>query len=131
MGTITPRKRQDGTIGYTAQIRLKRGGNIIHTEAQTFDRKPAAAAWLKKREGELVQPGALDRLAVDDPPLADVIDQIYHVVPASVRTHQGTGAARNQRLRHCQPEMLAGRQRRDFSVRAGAGEEGRAADGRK
>jgi len=39
MGTITPRKRQDGTIGYTAQIRLKRCGKIIHTEAQTFDRK--------------------------------------------------------------------------------------------
>src|SRR5262249_8887132 len=75
MGTIAPRKRQDGTIGYTAKIRLKRAGKIIHTEAQTFDRKPAAAAWLKKREGELAQPGALDRLAADDPPLADVIDQ--------------------------------------------------------
>jgi len=75
MGTITPRKRQDGTIGYTAQIRLKRCGKIIHTEAHTFDRKSAAAAWLKKREGELAQPGALDRLAVDDPPLADVINQ--------------------------------------------------------
>jgi len=32
----------------------------------TLDRKPAAAAWLKKREGELAQPGALDRFA---PPL--------------------------------------------------------------
>ena len=76
MGTITPRKRQDGIIGYTEQIRLKRGGKIIRTEAQTFDRKPAAAAWLKKREGELAQPGALDRLAADDPPLADVIDRL-------------------------------------------------------
>src|SRR5258708_3781652 len=51
MGTITSRKRRDGTVGHTAQIRLKRGGKVIHTEAKTFDRRPAAAAWLKKREG--------------------------------------------------------------------------------
>jgi hypothetical protein len=38
---------------------------------------------------------------------------------------------RDQGLRHRQPEMLASRQRRDFSVRPGAGEEGRAADGRE
>jgi integrase len=75
MGTVTPRKRQDGTTGYTVQIRLKRGGKIIHTEAQTFDRKPAATAWLKKREGELAQPGALDRIHADDPTLAKVIDR--------------------------------------------------------
>ncbi len=75
MGTITSRKRRDGTVGYTAQIRLKRGGKVIHTEAQTFDRRPAAAAWLKKREGELAQPGALDRLTADDPTLGEVIDR--------------------------------------------------------
>jgi hypothetical protein len=74
MGTITSRKRRDGTVGHTAQIRLKRGGKVIHTEAQTFDRRPAGAAWLKKREGELAQP-ALDRLAADDPTLGEVIDR--------------------------------------------------------
>jgi integrase len=75
MGTITSRERRDGTVGHTAQIRLKRGGKVIHTEAQTFDRRPAAAAWLKKREGELAQPGALDRLTADDPTLGEVIDR--------------------------------------------------------
>jgi hypothetical protein len=49
MGTIMPRRRRDGTIGYTAVIRLKRSGKVILTETQTFDRKPAAATWLKKR----------------------------------------------------------------------------------
>ena len=43
MGTITIRKRGDGTAGYTAQIRIKRGGKIVHTEAQTFDRRQAAS----------------------------------------------------------------------------------------
>jgi len=75
MGTITARKRSDNTVGYTAQIRLKKDGKIIHTESLTFDRKQAAAAWLKKRETELAVPGALDKPKIDDPTLADVIDK--------------------------------------------------------
>lgn len=62
MGTITSRKRANGTQGHTAQIRIKRGGIVVHTEAQTFDRKQAAEAWLKRRESDLAQPGALDKL---------------------------------------------------------------------
>lgn len=73
MGTIVSRKRKDGSTGYTAQIRIKSGGKVIYTEAQTFDRKQAAQAWLKKRETELAQPGAMTR--PDDPQLRDVIDQ--------------------------------------------------------
>jgi integrase len=73
MGTITERKRKDGSKGYTAQIRIKRDGAIVHTEAQTFDRKPAATAWLKKREAQLAEPGALDALKKPDVTLADAI----------------------------------------------------------
>lgn len=73
MGTILPRKRKDGTVGYTAVIRIKKAGKVIRTETQTFDRDQAARAWLKKRETELAVPGALDK--PDDPILADVIDK--------------------------------------------------------
>jgi hypothetical protein len=73
MGTIMSRRRKDGTTGYTAVIRIKKGGKVIRTETQTFDRKQAAGAWLKKRETELAQPGALVR--GDDPALAAVIDR--------------------------------------------------------
>jgi integrase len=73
MGTIMSRRRRDGTTGYTAVIRIKKGGKVIRTETQTFDRKQAAGAWLKKRETELAQPGALVRS--DDPALAAVIDR--------------------------------------------------------
>lgn len=73
MGTIIARKRRDGTTGYTAQIRIKKGGVIIHTEAETFDRKQAASAWLERREKELARPGALDRK--EDPKLGEVIDR--------------------------------------------------------
>jgi hypothetical protein len=73
MGTIVSRKRKDGTFGHTAQIRLKKDGKVIHTETETFDRKPAAQAWLNKREAELALPGAL--VKVEDPPLREVIDR--------------------------------------------------------
>tara|TARA_B100001059_G_C17823953_1_gene580150 strand:- start:2016 stop:3146 length:1131 start_codon:yes stop_codon:yes gene_type:complete len=61
MGTITARKKKNGSSSFTAQIRIKRKGNVVYQESQTFDRKPAANAWLKRREVELAQRGALDR----------------------------------------------------------------------
>src|ERR1700687_4439577 len=73
MGTIIARKRQDGTVGYTAQILKKRKGKIAHREAQTFDRKQAAKAWLARRETELAEPGARER--PDNPKLVVVIDR--------------------------------------------------------
>lgn len=73
MGTIVSRARKDGTFGHTAQIRLKSKGKVAHTESQTFDRKSAAQAWLKKRETELAEPGALKK--PKDPLFKDVIDE--------------------------------------------------------
>lgn len=75
MGTITPRKRKYGSIGYTVQIRRKEKGRVVYTEAKTFDREAAARAWNEKREKELAQPGALESAKQDDPILADVIDR--------------------------------------------------------
>lgn len=71
MGTILARKRQDGSTGYTALIRIKKAGKVIHSETETFDREAAAKAWTKKRETELAKPGALNQ--VEDPTLAEVI----------------------------------------------------------
>jgi len=73
MGTISARKRSDGTTAYTAQIRLKRDGKPAYSEAKTFDRKAAAAAWLKKRERELADPGVIEQAS--GPTLADAIDR--------------------------------------------------------
>ncbi len=33
MGTITQRARKDGSIGYTAQVRLKQGGTVVFNMA--------------------------------------------------------------------------------------------------
>ena len=73
MGTIIARKRKDGTTAYLAQILIKRKGKILFRQAETFDRRQAAKAWLGRREFELSEPGALDR--PDDPTLSVVIDR--------------------------------------------------------
>jgi integrase len=75
MGTITPRTSAAGKTTYKAQVRIRRGGVIIHQETQTFDRRTVALAWTKKRETELAKPGALEIIKSDDPPLSQVIRQ--------------------------------------------------------
>lgn len=61
MGTITSRKRKDNSTAYTAQIRINRDGKTVYQESQTFDRKQVAQAWIKRRETELAEPGAIER----------------------------------------------------------------------
>lgn len=75
MGSIAPRKRKDGTIGYTAQIVLKKDGAVVHREARTFDRRPAAATWLEKREKELRTPGGIERAKSKGHTLGTAIDK--------------------------------------------------------
>jgi hypothetical protein len=77
MGHVVARKRRDGSTGYTAQIVLKKDGKVTHREAQTFDRRQAANAWMARREDELTKPGAIDRArqSTNDPKLRDVIDR--------------------------------------------------------
>ena len=67
------RTRKDGSKAFTAQIVIKKGGAIVHREAETFDRKQAANAWIVKREAELKGPGGLEKK--QDPTLAAVIDR--------------------------------------------------------
>lgn len=77
MGHIVPRKRKDGSTGYTAQIVIKKGGTVAHREARTFDRRQAANAWMVRREDELSKPGAVERQRQkdNDPKLGTVIDR--------------------------------------------------------
>lgn len=73
MGSIIGRTRKDGSKGYTAQITLKKGGATIHREAQTFDRRQAANAWMVKREAELKKPSGLEHK--ENPTLSAVIER--------------------------------------------------------
>lgn len=43
MGTMTARKRKDGSVSYMARVRAMRDGATYH-EPETFDRRPATRA---------------------------------------------------------------------------------------
>ena len=73
MGTISERKRKDGSTAYMAQIVIKAGGKILHRENKTFPGRREAAGWIARREDEL---RALNGEKLpDDALLADVIDR--------------------------------------------------------
>ncbi|MGE8152588.1 site-specific integrase [Pseudomonas vancouverensis] len=84
MATIRARKRTDGSISYTAQIRLFRDGAQVYQESQTFARKQAAQAWVRKRETELDQPGAIERANRKGTTIKEMVDR-YLVEMEKVR----------------------------------------------
>ncbi|MFK0094225.1 tyrosine-type recombinase/integrase [Pseudomonas sp. NPDC090592] len=75
MATIRARKKADGTVSYTVQIRLKKKGVLVYQESQTFARKQAAQAWAKRRETELAEPGAIERANSGGHAVKDMIDR--------------------------------------------------------
>lgn len=75
MGTITTRKRKDGSTTYDAQIRIMRSGVKVYQESQTFDRKATAQAWIRKREAELYEPGAIEKANRKGVTVKQMIDQ--------------------------------------------------------
>ena len=86
MGTITARKRKDGSTGYTAQIVKKQNGKIVWREAKTFSKEREAKAWAAFREAEINRPGTLDQLRKPDSTLADAIDRYVTEKPEIGRT---------------------------------------------
>ena len=73
MGPIFERQRAGGTT-FTAQIIIKKAGQVVHSESQTFERRQAASAWMERRERVLRAPGGLDKAPSPSRTLADAID---------------------------------------------------------
>jgi integrase len=73
MPTIKARKQADGITRYTAIVRIRRSGNVIHREAKTFAHRTAAASWAKHREVTLENPSALAQAHHGAPSLAHLI----------------------------------------------------------
>lgn len=65
--------KKDGSISYTAQFRVKRGGKTVYSESQTFERERVAKGWLERRRHELSLPGALEKAQGPKGTLADAI----------------------------------------------------------
>src|ERR1700730_6300187 len=66
-------KQTDGTTRYTAIVRIRRGGAILHRESRTFAHRSAALSWAKHREVALEDPSALTRVQQGAPTLAELI----------------------------------------------------------
>jgi integrase len=58
MATIRGRKQADGTIRYTAIVRLRQGKTVLHYESKTFSQRSAAGSWAKAREVALQDPNS-------------------------------------------------------------------------
>jgi integrase len=73
MPTLKARKQANGETRYTAIVRIRRGGVVIHREAKTFTHRSAALSWAKHREVALEDPGALARINHEGLTLAELI----------------------------------------------------------
>lgn len=73
MPTIKVRKQANGTTRYTAIVRLRRHGKILHRESRTFAHHSAALSWAKHREVALEDPAELARPRQSPVTLAELI----------------------------------------------------------
>ena len=69
---ILARMRGSG-VRYTANIRIKKNGVIVHRESKTFELRSAAEKWARAREVALEDPKALIRVTHGAPSLAELI----------------------------------------------------------
>jgi len=73
MPTIKVRKQANGITRYTAIVRIRRGGAILHRESRTFAHRSAAVSWARHREVVLEDPSALTRVQHGATTLAELI----------------------------------------------------------
>jgi len=80
MASIRKRTKADGSASYQSQIVIKKFGEIVHRETQTFAKKKLAEDWGKRREIELQEISIYKRR--DKLLIGDVIAQyIEHFSP--------------------------------------------------
>lgn len=73
MPAIKARKQEDGSTRYTAVVRIRRSGKILHREAKTFAHRSAAERRGKHREVALENPTALARAQQSSTKLSKLI----------------------------------------------------------
>jgi integrase len=73
MAHILVRKYSSGATRYTANVRIRKGKEVVHRESKTFEHRSAAAKWAKSREVALEDPAALIRVKNGAPTLSELI----------------------------------------------------------
>lgn len=83
MPYIKLRKQAGGSVRYTAIVRIRRSGKMLHQEAKTFTHRSAAERWAKHREVALENPTALARAQQPSTTLSKLIrwyiDSFEHI----------------------------------------------------
>ena len=102
MATITKRAGKRG-VRWLAEIRIKRGGKIVHREARTFAKQATARDWARDREAELAKPGSLDAVAHKGVTIGDLIRRYM----AEVSALRPFGRSKDAALRMLAQESLA------------------------
>lgn len=85
MGTIIERKRKNGTVAYLAQVVLYRDGRPAIRQSQTFDRRPAAKAWIDRKEAEFADPTLLEKAKAAQRKTISLSEAIEHYIKESRR----------------------------------------------
>lgn len=99
MATIKARRSANGSLRYTAVVRLRKGASILHREAKTFSHRAAAEKWAKAREVALENPAELLRANHPNTALSDLI-RWYIDEFGSVSKWQRTKQAQLEYLEH-------------------------------
>lgn len=73
MAYIRSRQYADGPTRYTAVVRIRRDGVVLHQEAKTFAHRGAAHKWARSREVELENPAALRKAQEGSTSLRELI----------------------------------------------------------
>ncbi len=92
MATFRVRPNSDGSISCRGEIRIRRGGEIVYREAETFRRKSEREAkklaerWAANRESQLDQPGVLEDLIRqrDEPEESVTVAELFERYKAEV-----------------------------------------------
>lgn len=112
MATITGRKRSDGSTVYTAQIRVKKCGKVVHTESKTFTKKTTAKAWAQERERQIkLEPGATNPHRQAQATIGDLIERYV----AHRESIEPLGRSKGQHLALLRSFELAEKQAADLT----------------
>ncbi|MCJ8298767.1 MAG: tyrosine-type recombinase/integrase [Pseudomonadales bacterium] len=73
MATITKYTTSAGKHRYKADIHIRKGGEIIHRELRTFERKRLAEDWAKDREVQLQGHGELEKIKFQGITVSEIV----------------------------------------------------------
>lgn len=105
MGTISMRRRADGSIAYRAEVVTRREGKR-HKVSATFDREDAATRWIKKKEKEVRAEGYVPPKRREPVTLGGAIERY-------VREQKNIGRTKAQVLRALLDDPIAAEDCRD------------------